>query len=37
MSPRWMLAKLPSSAVPSNTSIHSLVTGGYASGCTPDL
>jgi hypothetical protein len=32
-----MLAKLPSSAVPSIPSIHSLVTGGYASGCTPDL
>jgi len=37
MSPRWMLAKLPSSAVASIPSIHSLVTEGYASGCTPDL
>src|SRR5579863_8437751 len=37
MSPRWMLAKLPSSASWSNPSIHSLVTAGYASGCTPDL
>src|SRR5580704_963621 len=29
--PQRMLAKLPSSAVPSNPSIHSLVTGGYRS------